>query len=342
MPAVKTRCGNESKMVSVSVPHVPNFSSSQCPTPNTAYLTNIPVPNTMLNMSKKIPTIKAATAFSLLIILLLSASCSKNSVKKPVTYQGPEKIRFAINPMTELDFKTKSEVLESRKKYVNEHPQLAKYLTQGEYEPSDAVFGQIEDGKSWWGIWGLYYYGRGEKSIEGPSEETRYINNPYLLVGIGEMYFQYGKVDPSKYNPDEAYPCPTGFTWDMKEKKYSVEYDINSYLTKAIVLKFYQPRELSFVMYNAKDLGYRFFYIIPEETKNIKYPEQKEALLIPQFIHTGPSSGYPGGSNNMSPSFPPLDFIVEKIPARAVINLWKNRPKSIKEKPDMQAVVDMK
>jgi hypothetical protein len=87
---------------------------------------------------------------------------------------------IAILPPAELDFKSKAEVLESRKAAVLRYP----HLISGDYEPSDAVFGQIEDGRPWWGITGHFYLGPGERSIEGPAEEARFLLNPYLLVAV--------------------------------------------------------------------------------------------------------------------------------------------------------------
>ena len=78
--------------------------------------------------------------------------------------------------MIKLDLMKKTEILELREKYVSEYPELLNAA----YKPSEDVFGQVEDGKPWWGILGISYYGSGQKSIEGPSKDSRYIINPFL------------------------------------------------------------------------------------------------------------------------------------------------------------------
>lgn len=83
---------------------------------------------------------------------------------------------IAINDMTELDWMKKSEILDLREKYVNEHLNLV----DGMYKPSEKVFGQMAEGKPWWGTLGISYYGSGKKSIEGPSKESRSIVNPFF------------------------------------------------------------------------------------------------------------------------------------------------------------------
>ncbi|MBI3593062.1 MAG: hypothetical protein HY099_06250, partial [Nitrospirae bacterium] len=67
-----------------------------------------------------------------------------------------------LQPITELDFKSKAEVLKLRTEAVYRYPQLVSK----DYKPSEPVFGQIEDGAPWWGVLGISYYGNGEKSIE--------------------------------------------------------------------------------------------------------------------------------------------------------------------------------
>jgi hypothetical protein len=84
----------------------------------------------------------------------------------------------AIQEPIDLNFKSKNAVLLLRAMMVYRH----RELIVGEYRPAETVFGQIEGGKPWWGLRGHVYYGSGEKSIDGPAEETRFILNPFLLV----------------------------------------------------------------------------------------------------------------------------------------------------------------
>ena len=85
-----------------------------------------------------------------------------------------ERLDIKLNPMIELDFKTKDDIYRIRREYVFQYPQLV----QADYRPEESVFGQIVDNKPWWGIAGHFYYGSGKNSIEGPSEESRFIVTP--------------------------------------------------------------------------------------------------------------------------------------------------------------------
>jgi hypothetical protein len=89
-------------------------------------------------------------------------------------------ISIPLREPEEFDFKTKTEILDIRKGCVARCARLAPES----YQPSEEVFGRIEDGKPWWGLLGLSYYGNGKDSISGASEESRFILNPLLLVGI--------------------------------------------------------------------------------------------------------------------------------------------------------------
>ena len=280
----------------------------------------------------------------LLISLVFSAGCGGNSSVgaggEPIQDEPtPQEIEVQINPPEEFDFLNKSDIYEIRKKFVNAYPSLLKAIYSGEYQPSEEVFGQIEDGKSWWGTLGIYYYGPGEKSIEGPSEESRFICNPYIPVALCERWAR-GITDP-EVKPEAIFPRPLTVKWDITQKVVNVKYNVEDYLKKSDEVGDSKARELKLIAYNAKDLGYRYFYIYPDQLENITITPQDEALLIPQFLHVGTDSGYPGGSNNMSPGYTPLNIELKDLPAKLVIALWKEKPSDLKTKPDFMEIMEM-
>jgi hypothetical protein len=251
----------------------------------------------------------------------------------------PDKTLLKINDMIELDGKTKAEVYQIRSEYVNQKPEMVKALYNGEYKPSDEVFGQITDGKTWWGILGICYYGNGEKSIEGPSEESRFIANPYLLVGLCENFAS--RVNDHLLEPKAIYAEPCDLVWDLKNSTVRVTYNLTKYFSEAKRYHLYHYDDMYLVSYNARDLGFPYIYINPSETKNVNFTESKEPIAIPFFIHTGGSSGYPGGSNNMSPNFPPLDIKVTSLPAKISVKLWREKPQDIYVQPDLTYIIEM-
>jgi len=246
-----------------------------------------------------------------------------------------------------LNYKTKSEVLALRSTLVNEQPQL---LAQ-EYLPSDDVFGRIEDGKPWWGLQGEAFWGTGKRSIEGDSEESRFFLNPFILVGANT--YAYNIWDKDKITEadlaDAAFPYnwkPTSVRLWPAQSKGEVVYGVSEYNQQLEKLhdKLKEQKiipQFGLVAYNARDFGYHWLWVEPESSSNIEcLTDPKGATEIEQFIHCGNSCGYPGGCNNMSKAIAALDQIKYKaLPAVASVQLWKNKPKSIHDQPDMTFVI---
>lgn len=66
-------------------------------------------------------------------------------------------------------------------------------------------------------------------------------------------------------------------------------------------------------------------------------------MEIKQYIHTGDSSKYPGGCNNMSPAMDEIDKLqIRALPARATVLLWRTRPPVATDPPDFSFVLDFK
>jgi len=266
-----------------------------------------------------------------------------------------------INPMVELDFKTKDEIYAIRKKYVAQYPELLGKiyknlganimnklfsflkLKKGEsdvnvaYEPSYPVFGQIKSGKAWWGILGMSYYGPGNKSIAGPSEESRYIANPYMLVGIVESNSYV--VKGGGRSPKIMYPKPYSLQWKSNGTFGQVSYNISAYwgLQRNYHFKGNKHTEkFSLCAYNARDLGYGYCFIDMMDSMNIRpLKVMDEPFRIRHYLHCGGSCGYRGGCNNMSPRTPELDIKIQRLPARVTLKLWRDLPKTSSQPADI-------
>lgn len=247
-------------------------------------------------------------------------------------------LNLEINPLLEFDFKTRAEMYDIRKKYVGQYSQLGPK----NYRPSDAVFGQIEDNKPWWGMEGQFFYGPGEKSIVGLSEESRFIVNPYLLVGLDEGH-AFVISDP-RLTPKAFYPIPKELMWKKSCPCAKVIYNINKYWRDSSVYNYHSATEkrLDLIAYNARDLGYSYFYLVPDKSHSIVSGNKTtQAVPINFFIHKGGSCGYPEGCNNMSPDDSNFRFNIEKLPARLHIKLWRSQPKDVKQNPDMIFIIDL-
>ncbi|MDZ4835969.1 MAG: hypothetical protein SGJ27_19490 [Candidatus Melainabacteria bacterium] len=262
-------------------------------------------------------------------------------------------VYIPINPVESYNFLTKAKILELRSNHAAKFPQLLS----GEYKPSDRVFMQIEDGKPWWGIRGIFVNGAGEKSIEGEAEESRFLSNPFLLVAASPWTCEIWntKAVPEAALSDIDFPycwLPSTLTYHPKNSLVEVTYDISDYDKKLADRKDWLNerernelpiRTFGLVGYNARDFGYEYLYVAVDQSTNIaNVGEPGEPVEIGQFIHCGGGSGYPGGCNNQSPGRPPLDQMkILKLPATAKILLWKTKPSSKLDKPDMTVLMKL-
>jgi len=243
-------------------------------------------------------------------------------------------VEVPLNPPREFDGGSREGILNLRRLYVNKITELAPK----NYQPNMDVFGQIEDGKPWWGLLGMCYYGNGEKSIVGNSKESRFIINPYLLIGVEELNAHIVRPLPSY--PKEFYPTPARLTWVRDGSGGQVTYNITDYYQKALNYSYPDPNMLYLSDYNARDFGFNYFEIDSASSKNITAAFDKIIPII-QFIHTGGSCCYPGGCNNKSPSQSELAIKWHKLPAKIYLKLWKNSPASATQKPDMYFIIEL-
>lgn len=243
---------------------------------------------------------------------------------------------IAINPMMELDFMTKSEVLDLRRSYVSQYPDLAS----PRYQPSESIFGQMQDKKAWWGIDGISCYGPGQRSIDGPSEETRFLVNPYLLLGVIEStaHIINGKNIACSAN----YPEAIKLFWHSSHDWAKATYDVSTYMKVGKTYRYSNADELYLVAYNARDLGFNYLYVDPDQTRGIDMSNiSRQPVPLKQYIHCGGSCGYPGGCNNMSPTEPYMVIRVSSLPAWVYVKLWKRAPVSSAQQADMIFIIEM-
>jgi hypothetical protein len=247
-----------------------------------------------------------------------------------------ESLDIELQPLTELDFKSESEIGELRRAAVARTPQLVA----GAYRPSDAVFGQIVDGLPWWGTLGGAHYGKGERSIEGPSQQSRSVLNPFLLA-VPEFYLLWdaGIVQKARAQGPEypLYCHPYRLHWFPASTHAEVSYS-------AACLEWNDAHFFSLLAYNARDWNLNYIYVSYPDSHNVtKADPPATAYRNPQFLHRGNSCGYPGGCNNISPATPPIDHIqITAWPAEVEIWFWRDDPGLAIVEPDMTFVIQLK
>ncbi len=250
-------------------------------------------------------------------------------------------IIIPVNPPTELSYKTKQYVYEQRKKYVANSIFANPY-----YQPSEAVFGQIVDNKPWISV-NFCESESGTSIVTGASEESRFINNPAMLVAI-EYPFGIPKELSKEYIKKCTNPIkqliPEKIEYRIKKKEIVVTYGSLPFHLNDNNGTFYAFNGL-----NARDLGYNYAYIDTKKTTLQMIMCEKNNITnqvteFKNFIHLGGSCRVKGGCNNGSPHQPMLDFKYTgsetRRPARRIyIKLWKNRPYSPEDTPDMVEII---
>ncbi|MBI2810053.1 MAG: hypothetical protein HYX67_04395 [Candidatus Melainabacteria bacterium] len=260
-------------------------------------------------------------------------------------------IEIPVRAPVDLNFRSKAEVLDYRKKCAELTPNVVALP----YQPSEAVFGQIEDGKPWWGLAGQGIWGPGSKSSLGASEESRFIVNPLLLAGanpaVVEMWDEE-KVTDEEWQRSDFPLCwqPTFIKWWPKESLMQVEYPVSKFNQDLYNWRMKLRSDkiipaFGVVAYNAIDFNLNYIYVDTAKSLNIENINKPpaEAQKLTQFIHCGGTCQIPGGCNNMSPEMRAIDRIkYTALPARAWISLWRDKPANINVKPDMVVYIDLK
>lgn len=120
-----------------------------------------------------------ALGFLFLVTLIVTAVVPSKAVENKLLIgeqASTASLEIPIQKPIDLNFRSKSEILELRRRYVARTPNLVAHP----YEPSAEVFGAIEDNKPWWGLAGQGIWGPGQNSSLGESEESRFIANPFF------------------------------------------------------------------------------------------------------------------------------------------------------------------
>ena len=232
-----------------------------------------------------------------------------------------------INPMSDLNYKTKDEIYAQRKLYVEK-----TIFKNRSYKPSDDVFGQIVDGKPWLGIEALTCTGAGLNANKGLSEESRYINNPTMLIGLDRVNFD---DKPKNLCSVTDYLMPVKINYSKDENTIKIIFEVSGY--KGDLGNHFLLKGL-----NAKDLGFKYAYA--DNIQNIAFlqPDKNISTDVHNFkdyIQLGMVCGVKGGCNNGSPFQKELNFTVMKYPASIHFKLWKKLPKNKDAKENINYLI---
>ena len=202
------------------------------------------------------------------------------------------------------------------------------------------VFNQIEGGKPWWGLRGLICYGPGQLAIDGESDESRFIDNPFLLISMEEghaLILMKGKGDCPL-----SYPEPNSLSFDNDKMTFYVEYNASAHdQTLAMLAQSVNHREphMRYTFHGRNAIDFGVPYVYATEVNNLHFTNAQNigntVYRFRDFIHVGGSCGYPGGCNNGSPRQPETEFQINAYPASATFKLWRHQPSSPEDPADL-------
>lgn len=300
----------------------------------------------MRRLTRFLIVVLALTAVALIALYLSRLPHPNNNLLA----LGPEARTAAIDiPIVEpieLDWLSRAEVEALRAQAVRAFPTLLA----ADYRPSYEVFGQVVDGRPWWGMVGQWYYGSGERSIEGVSEEARFIMNPYLLVAAEFIGFSHFYLRDFEWNlsgvddpGDLPLMCaPERLHIDPANRAGEAHYDItgcmaamNAHLHTPVTL---DDAWFALQPYNARDFNLNYLYVDGEPSFGVEHDQgaPTDAVSLPHLIHLGGSCQYPGGCNNMSPAHPPTDnWRLNELPAQMTVKLWRAAPNAPAQPADL-------
>lgn len=241
-----------------------------------------------------------------------------------------------INPTEEYNYKSKQEIYSIRKEYVSN-----SIFASRNYTPREEVFGQIGDGKPWWGLKTLRCMKKDR--TKGDSAVSRFINNPNQLINIMIPYGVYKSEATEHYcNSEYSKFIPTELGYDEYDSKITAKYNLHREATgekSPLMAKYNRPFYIELIGLNARDFGYD--YIMLSHMNNVSMLDEsnasKHVYRLLDYIHVGNSCGVDGGCNNISPENRELMFYVTDLPASIDVKLWKNYPENPEfDKPDFK------
>lgn len=233
-----------------------------------------------------------------------------------------------INQPTALSYKSKQEVFNERKKYVSE-----SIFAYPNYEPDEKTLGQIEDGKPWIST-NLCLNADKSTRVNGLSEESRFLNNPSILVGIEDAYMHT--------LPNGADNDPICHEILLPEKaRYIKSENVIEVTYKSVPVATKQGFSYGLNGLNARDFGYEYARFDNNKSKNVFMENfnsiASEVIQFKNFIHKGGACRVQGGCNNGSPHQPKLHFFYPDPSLETVmyIKLWRKMPKDYMQPADI-------
>ncbi len=248
---------------------------------------------------------------------------AKNFKKKnPYEYWISGNIK--INSLSNYNNVSKEQIYTFRKYYVNK-----TIFKNKDYVPNEEVFGKISENNKWLGVKALACMGSYSYAYKSMTNDSKFINNPAILVGVDYATF------PKQYLPcsDNEYLIPKKLSFSKDDNTFYLTYDISDNQMN---------RRLKLVGLNARDLGYNYGYC--KKINNVVFANQLDNISenVYQFkdaIRLDYSCGVAGGCNDNVSFQEELFFNIKAFPATFELKLWSQKPENKNVKGDINFTI---
>ena len=235
--------------------------------------------------------------------------------------------KIYLNSMSELSGLSKAEILDIRKKAVNNSIIFSDIKN---YEPNSDVY-KIQDNLPWISAYEISKNGT-EKNLNigvGASRHSTMIKNPEILLGYIIPEYNFKNIEPDEVE----YFFPKKITWDEKSKTIKIYFDYTSFIKR--------HNYSNITVYtddtNARDLGYNWIYCTKKEGAmfNAVNNISKVPYKLKGYYHRGFACGLESGCNNYSPMQSEMIFKIISKNAILKFKFWKNKPFTPLQKADI-------
>ncbi len=272
-------------------------------------------------MKKKLINLSLLTLFLAISINLLY----------PMKNNADDIQNITINQPISLNYKSKEEIYNIRKSYV-----AKSIFADTNYQPSEEVFGGIEDFKPWISMDWCFNYNPNDPNnwvlkTDGPSSHSRSLINPSLPVLL-EYPFAIPDVQENRLqcNQISQLMVPLSAVYSKTNKEVDITY--------RNLVKLDDRTAYQITAVNARDFGYNYMYVDKSKsTLNIQYLTNDNVSTdvkeISDFIHLGGACKVSSGCNNWSRTREDLQFRYLGSTKgvnhpQLYIKLWKEMPSS--------------
>jgi hypothetical protein len=264
-------------------------------------------------------------------------SAPKNELDIGFHSKAPESIQIGTNGLANYNGKTKENLFQMRTKAANAQSNLLKTP----YAPNPSVF-QIDDKGSWWSLKGFLFRDAADK-IDGPSRESAFFGNPYLLVcpewyadPISRAQARFPKQSDFA-NVFPTYLPPASIKIFPKEQREELVYNIMPHynMIKSMSAGNWPISNIAFNLnaYNARDFGFNYVYVDASKSKNLQR-YSSDVKPIGQSLST--SKACAPVCNDLTGSADDLVGLkLKDVPAQCHVLLWKEKPSSYVVPADM-------